>query len=558
MADHLRSVHALTREEYHIKIVFNDTRPTCTCCLCTITPEIAKTVRWNPNGFFVAYSSGHNRRSIIINESPATDKNLAVERCLECNKGFESLRALSSHIKLTHGISSIEYIVKHVYGGITPTCVHEKCSTKTRFNRNKQRFQRYCVEHSHIAESEGGKRGGSVPNPISGKSKNDGVKYLIERSQNYTGSGNPFYGKTHTEETKQCNADKHRLSHEEYTKRTTRKPLEYIVISPYETYESRQTPLDIRCQTCSLEFQTTLENIDRNCGSCAKCHPTNNGRSIAEEEIATFIESLGVDVVRNDRIALSGKEIDVYIPEKKLGIEYNGLWWHCEAKSPDRNRMLTKLQLASSLEIKIFNIFEDEWLQKRRIVEGMIRHRLGIYERRIFARKCKVKPIDVQMARTFVDENHLDGYTSSTTRIGLITDDGELVAVMTLGQPQQQKWKDHLEVKRFCTVHGSSAIGALGKLTAHAKEIAKALNKKALLSYVHLRHGTGDSYVKAGFTHIGTTALDYFWTTGGGSRIGRQVIQANSRLGLSEAAVASSRGVHRIYAAGSVQFTLKV
>ncbi len=72
MADHLRSVHNLTREEYHIKIVFNDTRPTCTCCLCTITPEIANPVRWNPNGFFVAYSSGHNRRSNIIDNPSVT------------------------------------------------------------------------------------------------------------------------------------------------------------------------------------------------------------------------------------------------------------------------------------------------------------------------------------------------------------------------------------------------------------------------------------------------------------------------------------------------------
>lgn len=48
--------------------------------------------------------------------------------------------------------------------------------------------------------------------------------------------------------------------------------------------------------------------------------------SKCEDDLADYISSLiGADaIVRNDRTALSGKEIDIYIPTYKVGIEFNG------------------------------------------------------------------------------------------------------------------------------------------------------------------------------------------------------------------------------------------
>ena len=47
-----------------------------------------------------------------------------------------------------------------------------------------------------------------------------------------------------------------------------------------------------------------------------------SGTSQAEQEIVDFI---GAELcIRNDRTVLVGREIDIYIPSKKIGIEYNG------------------------------------------------------------------------------------------------------------------------------------------------------------------------------------------------------------------------------------------
>ena len=42
-----------------------------------------------------------------------------------------------------------------------------------------------------------------------------------------------------------------------------------------------------------------------------------------------FIKSLGYNPSPNRKI-LNGKEIDIYIPELKIGVEYNGCLFHTE------------------------------------------------------------------------------------------------------------------------------------------------------------------------------------------------------------------------------------
>jgi hypothetical protein len=65
--------------------------------------------------------------------------------------------------------------------------------------------------------------------------------------------------------------------------------------------------------------------------------------------------------VRRDRKQLGGKEIDIYLPQFKVGIEYCGLYWHGEhVLGPTYHK--DKLALASAAGIRLVTVFEDEWL----------------------------------------------------------------------------------------------------------------------------------------------------------------------------------------------------
>lgn len=555
MSDHLKMHHdGMGREQYHIEAFFNGARPTCCCMRCVASSDPAP-VSWTSNGFR-RFATGHNR---TITEKRAPDITTSENKCCECGVGFGSLRGLASHIKPTHKMTTEEYVIKHMYGGEAPQCALEGCEDTPRFDRSTWTFKRFCVNHAHIAEALGGKKGGVAPNPNRGKTKEDGIPHLIQRSIEYAGSGNPFFGRRHTDETKKLIADLKRLTREEFTKRTTRKPDEYVVLTSYDNYDSRQQPLDVRCQLCNLEFQATLENLDRDCSRCVKCFPSS-GRSRAEEEIATFIEGLGVDVVRNDRSVLDGKEIDIWVPSKNFGVEYNGLWWHCEANSPDPDRMRSKLDAQRVAGVNILHVFEDEWLNRRDIIEGMIRCRLGLPVAKLHARDCHVAEVSAEVARSFLDENHLDGVGGSCPlRFGLFDRHETLVAVITFRRPQQHtKWPDHIEVKRFATLCGVSVRGALGKLIKHVRQHLQCAGQQVnIMTYVHLRHGEGTSYESVGFVKRHETRRGFWWTTGGGRRLHRLKVKADAARGLSERDVAAQRGVHRIYDCGVATFELK-
>ena len=555
MSDHLRMVHdGMRREQYHIVAFFGGKSPTC-CCMRCIVSDTPAPVTWTSNGFR-RFATGHNR---TITEARPVDITTSGNECRECGRGFASLRALASHVKPTHDLTTEEYVIKHMYDGEPPTCDLDGCTTQPRFDRSTWTFKRFCVDHSHVAESLAGKKGGSAASPHKGETKltRDFFRVVSERQ---LGERNHFYGQHHTDEAKQRIAVSSRITREEFTLRTTRKSQEYVVLTPYDSYVSRQQPLDVRCQLCNLEFQATLENLDRDCSRCVKCFPSMN-RSRAEDEITTFIEELGFEVVRNDRTVLGGnKEVDVWVPSKSFGVEHNGLWWHCEANSTNSHRMREKLEASRAVGVSILHVFEDEWLNRRSILEGMIRCRLGVPMLKLHARSCSIAEIDAGTARTFLDENHLDGVGGPCPlRFGLFTRDEQLVAVITLRAPQQHsRWPQHIEVKRFATLKGVSVRGALGKLIKHVKLHLQTTGRTVnIMTYVHLRHGEGASYEAVGFVKQSETRHGFWWTTGGGRRMHRLKVKADPQRGLSERQIAAERGVHRIYDCGVVTFELK-
>ncbi len=123
-------------------------------------------------------------------------------------------------------------------------------------------------------------------------------------------------------------------------------------------------------------------------------------------EILNFCKSYYSNTISNDRITLNGKEIDVLIPEINLGIEFNGIYWHSELNGKDRDYHLNKTILAKSKGIQLIHIFEDEWIDKRPIVESMLRAKMSTLENRLYARKCVVSTVTSSEAISFLNNNH--------------------------------------------------------------------------------------------------------------------------------------------------------
>jgi len=327
-----------------------------------------------------------------------------------------------------------------------------------------------------------------------------------------------------------------RLSPEEVNRRIS--PLGFSVID--DGYTSRKSwglnVVHLACGTKQLRSLYSLET-----GLCVSCH---NMTSTGQREIEEFVRSLGVDVVCSSRSVIPPQEIDIWIPSKNFGIEFNGLYWHSE-KFREKGYHDRKSMSVRGCGGSLLHIFEDEWKNKRDIVESMIQSRLGILERKVGARTCQAIELNTEQRRNFFSSSHIDGDTRSLVSWGLFHN-GEMVAAISLRTPQHKKWKNFLEVARFSTKPGFSVPGGLGKLMRVASEYAQERSFSGLLTYVDQRHGTGSSYEKVGFELVGTTSPRFWWTDFF-KRFNRFSIRADKKAGITEKQAAAERSASKIW-----------
>jgi hypothetical protein len=284
-------------------------------------------------------------------------------------------------------------------------------------------------------------------------------------------------------------------------------------------------------------------------------------RSIAELEIKDYIESIyGGDVVLNSREVISPKEIDIWIPKKKLGIEYNGLWWHSEIAGTPKDYHLQKTLESEKKGIRLIHIFENEWETKKEIVKSRIVSSLG-ESKRIWARKTWVAALNPKERKEFLNRSHLQGDCGSSEFLGLYNYD-ELVAVATFGKSRYNK-SFEWELIRFSSKLDTTVVGGMSKLF---KYFVKHWNPESIISYSDKRWGNGNVYKKCGFVYNGSTGPSYWYFNGrDGKMYHRSTFQKhklsgllqNFDEGLTEWENMKNNGWNRIFDCGTDVFIWK-
>ena len=279
-----------------------------------------------------------------------------------------------------------------------------------------------------------------------------------------------------------------------------------------------------KCVKCGKEFEQHLHGntaVKIMMPRCWHCYPNMNeqGQSYKEKEVLDFVKSIyDGEIIPNAHGIIGRKELGIYLPEKHLAIEFDGFYWHSEQKGKDESYHLDKTNACAEKGIRLIHIFEDEWKEKREIVEDRIRSILGIGQTRIFARKCDVMELDSKTANEFLEQNHLQGGDNSSIRYGLCHGD-ELVTVMTFGKPRFSKSYDW-ELIRFASKCGCNVTGGASKLLNHFR----SSHSGSIVSYADRRHSDGNLYEKLGFMQVGVSKPNY-WYVRGGEKLSRYACQ---------------------------------
>ncbi|MDE5888940.1 MAG: DUF723 domain-containing protein, partial [Bacilli bacterium] len=193
-------------------------------------------------------------------------------------------------------------------------------------------------------------------------------------------------------------------------------------------------------------WQTPDKHINSEHG-CPKCSIINSKN---EKDVFKYCSKLNQNIEENVRNIISPYELDIYLPDYKLAIEYNGLLWHSEKYGKDRNYHLNKLELCNQQGINLIQIFEDEYLEHKDIVLSKIKHILGKDTDlpKIQARKCIVREITKEESRNFLNKNHIQGACNASIHLGCFQDN-HLVGVMTF--KEERKGNNRWELNRFAT-----------------------------------------------------------------------------------------------------------
>ena len=202
---------------------------------------------------------------------------------------------------------------------------------------------------------------------------------------------------------------------------------------------------------------------------CTLCQPIG---CINKSKIETFIEDLlnehGVEFQKHVRNILVKKELDFYIPSHNLAIECNGCYWHSDKIKTDKKYHFQKYSDCNTAGIQLIQMWED-WVQnKPDIVKDIILSKLGIYDERIYARKCLITEISQHDVDNIL-QYHIQGSIKCPHRIGLFYE-GKLVACMMFNKFRGSMMGGSnigYELSRFCTIPGVQIVGGASKMLTY-------------------------------------------------------------------------------------------
>ena len=244
-----------------------------------------------------------------------------------------------------------------------------------------------------------------------------------------------------------------------------------------------------KCNKCNTEFE---DDFHSGFPICRKCNPSLNGKSKTEIELQDYVKSIYPGIILcNDRTLLDGKELDIYLPDINVAIEYNGTYWHgyrndvkCSLSDFKKNIEFKRIA-CQERGVRLLTIDECDYLDRPDVFKKFIKDTI-CPRTRVYARQCDFKEITSKEAKDFLMQYHVNGYRAGYYNCGLYYND-ELICVAVFGK--HKKYEN--ECMRLCYKTGYSIVGGWEKIQKHFG--------KQFLHYVNLKYFPGENKTGCGY-----------------------------------------------------------
>lgn len=309
------------------------------------------------------------------------------------------------------------------------------------------------------------------------------------------------------------------------------------------------------CRFCGDVYETSMFNwINGLVVACPNCR--RRQYSAAEKELCEEIRSWGIDVEENVHLTGDGRTYDMYIPSKKVAIEYNGLYYHSDAIREDVDFHFNKCADCLQVGIELVQVWEDDYLLKRDIVLDSLKERLGVSNKKtVNGKDCSLYMVNNEESKEFLNKYCLKGTVLGTASIGLYTPEDELVSLIVI---DYRKENQELFLKRF--VNSCNVVGSLDIFLECLKE--EYPDAKGVTVITSNSETFGDIYKSSGFVTKEFIKPDFMYLYSNKRehklKFSKERFKSDPNLyyeeGMTEAELAYANGIPRVYDAGKIRW----
>lgn len=323
-----------------------------------------------------------------------------------------------------------------------------------------------------------------------------------------------------------------------------------------------RTIISITYPDCGHERRTSVYNMISSpaCPLCACGQKTSAGQESVFDYVKSILPEQERGGVKYNWVLGDGDrhEVDIFVPSRGFAIEYNGLYWHDE-NHVDKDYAHDKWAACMSKGIHLLTVWEDDWMERRPVVEDMIRAKLGLVEGgRTYARSCRVEFCGSSAIRGFLKAHHIQGAADGSVCSRLVDGNDDTVAAMVCSISNAGQ---RMTIDRYAS--SGLVPGGFSRLLAHSVQKAHPCE---VVTFSDNACSDGALYEKTGFRMDKELPPDYMYVVGGerrhkfGYRKHRFMTDPELKYeqGLTEHDLATLNGLARIYDAGKKRWVLSI
>jgi hypothetical protein len=232
----------------------------------------------------------------------------------------------------------------------------------------------------------------------------------------------------------------------------------------------------------------------------------------APEEAIYRLMTVFTSAVPRDQTILAPKELDIYLPDRQLAVEYCGEYYHSAGDQDSEPKMATKhigKHIACAKQgIRLITIYESEWKERQYAIKRLLRNAIGKSRGKLMARKCELRKVPTPDARAFYEKYHPQGGAGNGEHYGLYWK-GKLVACMRFVLGANDRGAVALKKRTWTLGRYATRVTVAGAASRLFKAFVQEVNPPEVKSFSDNRYFAGGMYAQLGFTLEEESAADY-------------------------------------------------